>query len=344
MADPLSPRAAPATGPQPEPGDETTACADCKHQPYDHGERGCRVVQRPGHPCGCDRRRTVLDRANEIGASITAPASPPPEPAEERSALPLCDPMDESPCRWGCPHPMKYHSPSIGCERCACDPQQPAEERSEPRACLWHSDCDAAERAQRPGFPVAHYRPAPALPRPEGGFRVAFRPPVTVADTGTGQAVTVERPPVVTYTGQTGNLYAALPRPEEPALREALGKVNAIRNSIIGLQKINWSEHIYPLVAVLNEAGFVGMPYPEARENYGTMLERTLAAEAEVARLRALSAPPPGEERLRERVEAALTKVETEADSEGSSWESGAKYAVSALRAALREDEKGAKP
>jgi hypothetical protein len=60
--------------------------------------------------------------------------------------------------------------------------------------------------------------------------------------------------------------------------------------------------------------------------------------------LRALSAPPPGEERLRERVEAALTKVETEADSEGSSWESGAKYAVSALRAALREDEKGATP
>jgi hypothetical protein len=80
---PLSPRAAPATGPR-EPGDETTACADCQHQPYDHGERGCRVVQQPGQPCGCDRRRTVLDRANEISASHAAPASPPPEPAEER--------------------------------------------------------------------------------------------------------------------------------------------------------------------------------------------------------------------------------------------------------------------
>jgi hypothetical protein len=35
----------------------------------------------------------------------------------------------------------------------------------------------------------------------------------------------------------------------------ALAKINAIRNSIIGCQSINWSEHIYPLVAALNEAG-----------------------------------------------------------------------------------------
>jgi hypothetical protein len=44
-------------------------------------------------------------------------------PRATRSALPLCDPTDESPCRWGCGHAMKYHSPSIGCEMCACDPQ-----------------------------------------------------------------------------------------------------------------------------------------------------------------------------------------------------------------------------
>jgi hypothetical protein len=164
---------------------------------------------------------------------------------------------------------------------------------------------------------------------------------------------------VVAYTGQTGNLYAAAPpRPEEHALREALGKVNAIRNSIIGLQKINWSEHIYPLGVVLNEAGFVGMPYPEARANYGTMLERTLAAEAEVARLRALSAPPPGEE-LRERVEALAVEWECQianaprdagyVDSQGRGHLYGAEARLvqqhsDALRAALREDEKGAKP
>lgn len=67
------------------------------------------------------------------------------------------------------------------------------------------------------------------------------------------------------------------------ALAEALTKINDIRNSIIGLQTMNWSEHIYPLVAALNAAGFEGMSYPEARENYGTMLERTNAAEAALA-------------------------------------------------------------
>lgn len=68
----------------------------------------------------------------------------------------------------------------------------------------------------------------------------------------------------------------------------ALDKINEIRNSIIGAQTINWSEHIYPLVAALEEAGIEGMNYPEARKNFGTMLERTNKAEAEVKRLRAL--------------------------------------------------------
>ncbi len=56
-------------------------------------------------------------------------------------------------------------------------------------------------------------------------------------------------------------------------LRAALTKINEIRNSIIGLQSINWSEHIYPLVAALNKAGFEGLGYPEARERFGTMIE-----------------------------------------------------------------------
>ena len=85
---------------------------------------------------------------------------------------------------------------------------------------------------------------------------------------------------------------AALPPPtadtgdETASLRAALTKIDAIRNSIIGLQALNWSEHVYPLVAALEEAGFEGMDYPEARENYGTMLERTNAAEAECGRYR----------------------------------------------------------
>lgn len=64
-------------------------------------------------------------------------------------------------------------------------------------------------------------------------------------------------------------------------LTTALNKINDIRNSIVGLQTMNWSEHIYPLVAALNEAGIEGMEYPEARENFGTLLERTNTAEAE---------------------------------------------------------------
>lgn len=68
--------------------------------------------------------------------------------------------------------------------------------------------------------------------------------------------------------------------------RTALEKVNAIRNSIVGIQGFNFSEHAYPLVAALDEAGFRGMPYPEARENVGTLIERATKAEAEVERMR----------------------------------------------------------
>ncbi len=63
----------------------------------------------------------------------------------------------------------------------------------------------------------------------------------------------------------------------------ALVKINDIRNSIIGFQTMNWSEHIYPLVAALEEAGIKGAGYPAARTNVGTMLDRTLAAENAIA-------------------------------------------------------------
>lgn len=67
--------------------------------------------------------------------------------------------------------------------------------------------------------------------------------------------------------------------------KTALSKINEIRNSIIAFQSINWSEHIYPLVAALNEAGIEGMGYDNAKAKFGTMLERTNAAENEAARL-----------------------------------------------------------
>jgi len=65
------------------------------------------------------------------------------------------------------------------------------------------------------------------------------------------------------------------------AVLEAFGNtVNVIRNSIVGLQTINWSEHIYPLVAALNESGFEADSYDVACKEHGTMLERTVKAEA----------------------------------------------------------------
>lgn len=74
--------------------------------------------------------------------------------------------------------------------------------------------------------------------------------------------------------------------PNNDAKDVALAKINDIRNSIIGCQTVNWSEHVYPLVAALEDAGIEGAGYPESRAYVGTMLERTLAAEAENERLR----------------------------------------------------------
>jgi hypothetical protein len=66
----------------------------------------------------------------------------------------------------------------------------------------------------------------------------------------------------------------------------ALAKINEIRDSIIGLQTVNWSDHVYPLVKALNEAGLRGMDYPNAREVYGSLLLRAAKAEGELADLR----------------------------------------------------------
>lgn len=55
-------------------------------------------------------------------------------------------------------------------------------------------------------------------------------------------------------------------RAEVERLREALTKIDAVRNDIIGRQRIGWSSHIYPLVAALDAAGYPGKSYEEARE------------------------------------------------------------------------------
>lgn len=50
-------------------------------------------------------------------------------------------------------------------------------------------------------------------------------------------------------------------------------KVNEIRNSIVGYQNVNWSAHIYPLVAALEEAGYKGDGYEKANKMAKTQLE-----------------------------------------------------------------------
>lgn len=67
----------------------------------------------------------------------------------------------------------------------------------------------------------------------------------------------------------------AVLKAENDRLREALTKIDAIRNSIIGYQNVGWSEHIYPLVAALNEAGFEGEEYKTARAKVEAALEKT---------------------------------------------------------------------
>ena len=46
-------------------------------------------------------------------------------------------------------------------------------------------------------------------------------------------------------------------------LETAMGEINDIRNDIVGRQNVNWSAHIYPLVAILNRCDFQGMSYTE---------------------------------------------------------------------------------
>ena len=70
----------------------------------------------------------------------------------------------------------------------------------------------------------------------------------------------------------------------------ALRKIDGIRNSIVGMQGFNFSEHAYPLVAALGEAGFEGDGYVLSAKNLGTLIEQRNAAERERDEARTQSA------------------------------------------------------
>ncbi len=89
-------------------------------------------------------------------------------------------------------------------------------------------------------------------------------------------------------------------------VEQALEGINAIRNSIVGAQAINWSEHIYPLVSLLNRAGYEGLPYPEAKAYIGQLIDNF---EAALALLRAARGEALTYE-LHDRITAFLDRVD----------------------------------
>lgn len=65
--------------------------------------------------------------------------------------------------------------------------------------------------------------------------------------------------------------------------RHALDRINAARNSIVQRQAIDWSSHIYPIVAALEDAGIKGDGYDVTRAKALTEIEaikQRIAAEA----------------------------------------------------------------
>jgi len=78
----------------------------------------------------------------------------------------------------------------------------------------------------------------------------------------------------------------AAPQPDVSARDAALAKINEIRNSIIGCQTVNWSAHVYPLVAALEEAGIAGEGWEVASKKAQTLLDRANSAEDELAALK----------------------------------------------------------
>jgi hypothetical protein len=261
---PLSPRAAPATGPRPTCG------------------VFCNVVR--ADACdGCGRWVSICLTHGPTAAHrcvCAAPASPPPEPAEER--CPDCgETPAEAAARWA---------------RIELSPNYDPEGAPTP--------CDHA--ALR----------APALPRPEE--------PVLGNLTGSATAGDDPRSLLIEPAAS-----APLPRPEESGF--TAGVAAAAR-------------------AVDRLAAHTSR---EDEEQRAWLYAYAKAAAA----IRALSAPPPGEERLREAlavlVEIAKAKHEWDRAfgvvqiigiSDCHTLQARARRAVIALRAALREDEKGAKP
>lgn len=67
------------------------------------------------------------------------------------------------------------------------------------------------------------------------------------------------------------------------AQEKALQAINEVRNSIVGMQKVGWSLHVYPLVAALEEAGLKGEGYKIAHEKAISINKIVAELEATIA-------------------------------------------------------------
>lgn len=117
-------------------------------------------------------------------------------------------------------------------------------------------------------------------------------------------------------------------------LTGAMTKISDIRDSIIGFHKINWSEHIYPLVAALDGAGYPGAEYEIARENAGTLVDQIKTAEAEVTAL------TKERDALRDALTAMLGRYELYCGDGGMPAGQHDKVAMTLARAALNKEAK----
>jgi hypothetical protein len=244
------------------------------------------------------------------------------------------------PRRAPAPSPPRESCDDPACEQCcpccqsapASPPPGPAEERSDsaddPEALLrvTRSQRDTAEtalRAERTTVSFLRECLVAAADHLDGlGARMA-------ADRARAEAS-----PDRTFTAAS----APLPRPEESALPEIERLMDALVSAAYRHGHADAHEETTPA-----EREAAPMPVEAAR----------------AALLRALFAPPPGEERLRERIEALAVEWECQianaprdagyVDSQGRGHLYGAEARLvqqhsDALRTALREDEKGATP
>jgi hypothetical protein len=260
----------------------------------------------------------------EQGAAILTGAAPATGPRVESSPIDLSEIPTAA--------EVALNPPRFEFEPAAPPPPEPAEERSDsaddPEALLrvTRSQRDTAEtalRAERTTVSFLRECLVAAADHLDGlGARMA-------ADRARAEAS-----PDRTFTAAS----APLPRPEESALPEIERLMDALVSAAYRHGHADAHEETTPA-----EREAAPMPVEAAR----------------AALLRALFAPPPGEERLRERIEALAVEWECQianaprdagyVDSQGRGHLYGAEARLvqqhsDALRTALREDEKGATP